>query len=541
VWEWASLSYENIAILLPSPSEIVKTAYQHGHLIFHHACSTFLEMTTSLILSVLFSFAIGWSMAAIPRAATLFQTFFVLVQSLPGFCLAPLLVLWCGWGYAAIIIPTALMMIFPLSINIWKGLKAAPAPLSEYFFLQHATSWQRLWKLQIPFALPFYFSGIRIAIAISGLGTIAGEWGGGQEGLGILMLQARENMDTSLTFAAIFAVVLMNFGMYALVILFERICVVKRWTALYPLLILLMCSSCTKKKEDPHHIHLVLDWTPSPHHVPLYYGISKGFFSEEGLTIHIFQPGQLDPLQLVAASQADICISYLPRVIRAATKTSNLLLVGTLVQQPLNGILTRRDKIETTSDLEGKILGYCGNKNGSQTLVRLLQNNHIHPKNLLHVRADLVKNILTQTIDAVHGACRTIEPFALESAHCPATFIGVTELGMPTYHEFVFVSSKNSIFRNSAFVKKFQTALAKAVTESQSHPKEAYLAYLAAIPEKTVSCSSWEERAWDMTATTLSSNQKIPREEIHKLAAWLIEQQLMSDLPDLEGLGSQVY
>ena len=120
------------------------------------------------------------------------------------FALAPLMVFWFGWSYKAIVIPTALMLFFPLTMSIYHGFLSIPRDLLDYFTLHQATPWQLFSKLELPWALPHIIAGLRITVAIAGMGAVAGEWAGGQAGLGLLMLESRRGVDLEMTFAALF-------------------------------------------------------------------------------------------------------------------------------------------------------------------------------------------------------------------------------------------------------------------------------------------------------------------------------------------------
>src|SRR5262249_10309878 len=147
------------------------------------------------------SFPLAFAMVRYRSASSFLQPFFLIIQCLPMFTLAPLLVIAMGWGYATIVLPTALMILFPLTLSIYQGLKATPQEFLEFFATSGATSFQTFFKLRLPFALTHIFAGLRIGSSIAGIGAIAGEWAGAQEGLGILMLESRRNTDLEMTFS----------------------------------------------------------------------------------------------------------------------------------------------------------------------------------------------------------------------------------------------------------------------------------------------------------------------------------------------------
>ncbi len=195
---------------------------QH-HCFLSHSKATVLEMLGGFLLAALIAFPLGWGMSRIRILTSIFQPFFILLQCLPMFAMAPLMIFWFGWSYTAILIPTTLMILFPLTITIYKGLNRIPKGLLEYFQLNQATSWQIVTKLKIPYALPTIFAGLRISAATAGVGAIAGEFAGAQQGLGVLLSEYRRNIDIEGVFSALICLLLLSFTFYSVILLLEKI------------------------------------------------------------------------------------------------------------------------------------------------------------------------------------------------------------------------------------------------------------------------------------------------------------------------------
>lgn len=147
---------------------------------------------------------------------------FVLMQCVPVFALAPLMILLFGWGKLAIYVPTALMIVFPLTMNIYKGLTATPERYLELFSAYGLNQWRLFVEIRIPFALPHIFTGYRVAAAVSGVGAIAGEWAGAQMGLGVYMQECRRYMDVEGMVFALFCLLALSLIMYFSVLGVER-------------------------------------------------------------------------------------------------------------------------------------------------------------------------------------------------------------------------------------------------------------------------------------------------------------------------------
>jgi ABC-type nitrate/sulfonate/bicarbonate transport system permease component len=143
-------------------------------------------------------------------------------QTVPVFAIAPLLVLWLGYGIMSKVLMAATIVFFPLVLNTLDGLKATDADTVSLLRVMRASRWQVLWKVQFPSALPFILSGAKIGISISTIGAVIGEWVGAKAGLGRLMLDANSQLQVSLVFAAIICLTVMGLGLFGLMTLIER-------------------------------------------------------------------------------------------------------------------------------------------------------------------------------------------------------------------------------------------------------------------------------------------------------------------------------
>lgn len=138
---------------------------------------------------------LAWFMSKSRWLRTSMQSFLLLFQSMPMFALAPLMVLCFGWSHAAVIVPTFLMLLFPLLINSLKGFASVPEEYVWLFRVHGARYWQIFLRLHVPYALPHIFAGLRVAVSICGAGAIAGEWAGAQRGLGVFLQECRRDVD----------------------------------------------------------------------------------------------------------------------------------------------------------------------------------------------------------------------------------------------------------------------------------------------------------------------------------------------------------
>jgi ABC-type nitrate/sulfonate/bicarbonate transport system permease component len=143
-------------------------------------------------------------------------------QTIPIVVIAPILVVWLGFGIGPKLAIIALICFFPITVNTLDGLGSVDPDLVKMFRTLDASRWQRLRRVEAPTALPYFFSGAKIAVAIAVIGAVFGEWAGSSSGLGHLILVSSGELSTALTFAAIFVLSAIAILLFALLALLER-------------------------------------------------------------------------------------------------------------------------------------------------------------------------------------------------------------------------------------------------------------------------------------------------------------------------------
>jgi ABC-type nitrate/sulfonate/bicarbonate transport system permease component len=163
---------------------------------------------------------------AIFLSATVRRAFLPIViatQAVPVLAIAPILVIWLGFGLAPKVIVAALVVFFPVVINGIAGLNSTDPEMINLMRSLGAGGWQIFWKLRFPAALPIVFAGLKNAAAISAIGAIVGEWVGATSGLGPVMIEANASFKTATTFAAILYLAVIAIALFGLVALGERL------------------------------------------------------------------------------------------------------------------------------------------------------------------------------------------------------------------------------------------------------------------------------------------------------------------------------
>lgn len=222
IWELFVYLRDIPRYILPAPSKILVTIFVERGQLLKHSLVTLQEMVYGFGLAVSIGFPLSILMFEFPVLERSFYPYVIGSQTVPVFAIAPLLVSWFGFGIASKVIMAAIIVFFAIVLSTLQGLKSTDPDIINLFRIQRATRWQMLWKVRIPSALPFIFSGAKIGISISTIGAVIGEWVGAEAGLGFLMLYANSMAQISLVFAAIFCLTMLGLGLFALMSLLER-------------------------------------------------------------------------------------------------------------------------------------------------------------------------------------------------------------------------------------------------------------------------------------------------------------------------------
>ncbi len=223
IWEIAVHLFKIEHFILPPPSEIVVTLFLEREQLLRHTFVTFQEMFLGFTLAVIIGIPLAILMFEFPVLEKAFYPYVIGSQTVPVFAIAPLLVFWFGFGIASKVMMAAIIVFFAIVLNTLDGLKSTDQDTVDLFRILRASRWQILWKVRIPSALPYIFSGAKIGISISTIGAVLGEWVGSSAGLGFLMMYANSSLKTSLVFAAIFCLTLLGLSLFVVMTLLQRL------------------------------------------------------------------------------------------------------------------------------------------------------------------------------------------------------------------------------------------------------------------------------------------------------------------------------
>ena len=215
--------------LLPSPGRVLTTWIEKAPIILPHAGVTAAEILLGLLCGVLLGTLSALLMTQFIGVRRWLLPILVISQALPVFALAPLLVLWLGYGLFSKVAMAILIIYFPVTAACYDGLRHTNPGWLDLAKTMNASAWSLLWQIRLPAALPALASGLRIAAAVAPIGAVIGEWVGSSQGLGYLMLHANARMQVDLMFAA-----LLTLALFALVLYFSIDAVLRRLLSWHP-------------------------------------------------------------------------------------------------------------------------------------------------------------------------------------------------------------------------------------------------------------------------------------------------------------------
>lgn len=220
-WEiYVRTDFINIRIL-PPPSLVFKSLFAHWDELFPHVIQTLFEATIGFLIAVILGFFTSILIDISPKIKKTIYPLLVISQTVPIIVLAPLLLLWFGFGIVPKIVIVVLYCFFPIAIAGADGLYQTKKKFMKLLISMNATYWQGLLLVRLPSSLPSFFSGLKIAATYSVAGAIVGEFVGAYQGLGVYMQQAANSYSIDLVFASIFMIIILSLLMIKTVTFIE--------------------------------------------------------------------------------------------------------------------------------------------------------------------------------------------------------------------------------------------------------------------------------------------------------------------------------
>jgi NitT/TauT family transport system permease protein len=226
-WQVAVRAFGVSAVILPAPSDVIEAFGGTFGELMHHARVTGSESLVAFALATVLGVVTAVALVSSAAAMEAFYPHLVIFQIIPKIALAPLFVVWLGYESASRLSYSVFISFFPVALATMTGLKRADANVLRLVKALTATRWQTMLHVQLPYSLPYFFNGLKIAATMSVIGIVVGEFISSKEGLGHYILVAQSRSETAHIFTAIVVLCVVGLIPYGIAVACER--AVRRW------------------------------------------------------------------------------------------------------------------------------------------------------------------------------------------------------------------------------------------------------------------------------------------------------------------------
>lgn len=222
IWELAAVMGWLPQFIIPAPTEIISALISQREALFYNSLITLYQALVGLFFGIVLAFVLAISMDRMPLVRKALYPYLVVSQTIPTVAIAPILVLWLGYGMLPKIVLVILTTLFPIVINILEGFASVDKDAINLLRLMGANHRQILRHVKLPASLSYFFSGLKISVSYAFVGSVVAEWLGGFEGLGVYMIRAKNSFSYQNMFAAIVVISVVSLLLLGIVALIER-------------------------------------------------------------------------------------------------------------------------------------------------------------------------------------------------------------------------------------------------------------------------------------------------------------------------------
>lgn len=222
IWEAVVDMFQIPLYVLPSPVQVIKALILESKTLFAHAGITLLEGMTGIIISFFLALLLGILMDRFPIVKQSIYPVLVVTQTVPMIVLAPILIIYMGFGMAPKILTVVLMCFFPIAVSFTDGMSQVDREYVHLVRSYGAGKWEVYRLVKIPAAIPSLLSGLKVAATYSISGAVVGEWIGSQKGLGYYLLRVKNGYMLDKVFACVLVIIFLSLCMNGLIKLYQH-------------------------------------------------------------------------------------------------------------------------------------------------------------------------------------------------------------------------------------------------------------------------------------------------------------------------------
>jgi NitT/TauT family transport system permease protein len=223
VWEGVIHVFHVKSFILPSPINVARDTWDVRGQIVDQAVPTIEEIWLGFLLAAAAGFLVAIPIAYFALVESTLLPMLIAIQVTPTVCLAPLFLIWFGFGILTKVAVAALIAFFPIVVNTSRGLRSGEPEMAQWMRSLGASEWQIFCKLSIRWALPYVMTALKVAITLAAVGALIGEFIATDKGLGYMILRATSELHTSVLFGVLLVVTLLGILSYAVISMLERV------------------------------------------------------------------------------------------------------------------------------------------------------------------------------------------------------------------------------------------------------------------------------------------------------------------------------
>ncbi|HTV30085.1 MAG TPA: ABC transporter permease [Xanthobacteraceae bacterium] len=223
VWQSYADLFHVSRIVLPSPADILYASWRNFGLLLQETWPTFFESVCGFALALVIGIPMAVCVANSRLLNLALYPILIATQSVPKVAIAPIILVWFGLGMESKLAIAFLVAFFPIVVDTATGLRETPPGLVELGRSLRASAWQMFWKVQLPAALPFIFSGAKVAVTLAVIGAVIGEFVGSVNGLGNLLLSANAQLNGPLAWAALIWLSVLGVLLFVAVVVAQKL------------------------------------------------------------------------------------------------------------------------------------------------------------------------------------------------------------------------------------------------------------------------------------------------------------------------------
>jgi ABC-type nitrate/sulfonate/bicarbonate transport system permease component len=210
--------------MLPTPTQVMAALVGDFPLLVSNSATTLAESALGLVIGCAVGFAFAVLMDRFEGFRLAFSPLITISQTIPTIAVAPILILWLGYGLAPKVVLVVLTTFFPITVSLVSGFQSVDPDMVDLMRTMNATRWQIFWQVKMPAAAEQFFSGLRISATYAIVGAVISEWLGGFSGLGVYMTRVRKSFSYDRMFAVIIIISALSLALMGLVDALQRLC-----------------------------------------------------------------------------------------------------------------------------------------------------------------------------------------------------------------------------------------------------------------------------------------------------------------------------